>query len=57
MTEEDYSGFQVSSHRLPPYSPELSPIELCWSKLKQCLRWSQSQNKRSYIRSFDSDCD
>jgi transposase len=23
---------------LPPYSPDLSPIELCWSKLKQCLR-------------------
>ncbi|WP_410174703.1 transposase [Nostoc commune] len=20
---------------LPPYSPDLSPIELCWSKLKQ----------------------
>ncbi|MDZ8086411.1 MAG: IS630 family transposase [Nostoc sp. DedQUE12b] len=23
---------------LPPYSPDLSPIELCWSKLKHCLR-------------------
>lgn len=23
---------------LPPYSPDLSPIELCWLKLKQCLR-------------------
>jgi transposase len=23
---------------LPPYSPELSPIELCWSKLKTFLR-------------------
>lgn len=23
---------------LPPYSPDLSPIEMCWSKLKQCLR-------------------
>lgn len=23
---------------LPPYSPDLSPIELCWSKLKKCLR-------------------
>lgn len=22
---------------LPPYSPDLSPIELCWSKLKQLL--------------------
>lgn len=23
---------------LPPYSPDLSPIELCWSKIKHFLR-------------------
>jgi transposase len=23
---------------LPPYSPDLNPIELCWSKLKALLR-------------------
>jgi transposase len=23
---------------LPPYSPDLSPIEKCWSKIKQVLR-------------------
>jgi transposase len=23
---------------LPPYSPDLNPIELCWSKLKSCLK-------------------
>lgn len=23
---------------LPTYSPDLNPIELCWSKLKSCLR-------------------
>lgn len=23
---------------LPPYSPDLSPIEACWSKLKACPR-------------------
>jgi transposase len=23
---------------LPPYSPDLSPIELCWSKIKEILR-------------------
>ena len=28
---------------LPPYSPDLSPIEECWSKLKQ---WLRSQGKR-----------
>ena len=33
---------------LPPYSPDLSPIELCWSKLKQCLRTEESQNHPSY---------
>ena len=30
---------------LPPYSPDLSPIELCWSKLKQFLR---SSGARTY---------
>jgi transposase len=25
-------------HYLPPYSPELSPLELAWSKLKAALR-------------------
>lgn len=28
---------------LPPYSPDLSPIELCWSKLKQLLRSSEAR--------------
>ena len=23
---------------LPPYSPDLNPVELCWSKLKALLR-------------------
>jgi transposase len=23
---------------MPPYSPDLNPIELCWSKLKQELK-------------------
>lgn len=30
---------------LPPYSPDLSPIELCWSKVKQFLR---SRAARTY---------
>lgn len=30
---------------LPPYSPDFSPIELCWSKLKQFLR---SRKARDY---------
>ncbi|MBD1922612.1 transposase [Microcoleus sp. FACHB-831] len=28
---------------LPPYSPDLSPIELCWSKLKEILRSASSR--------------
>ena len=28
---------------LPPLSPDLSPIELCWSKLKQCLRAAKAR--------------
>lgn len=28
---------------LPPYSPDLSPIELCWSKLKHLLRSAQAR--------------
>ncbi len=30
---------------LPPYSPDLNPIEMCWSKLKMYLR---AQAARSY---------
>ena len=32
---------------LPPYSPDLNPIELCWSKVKTALR-------RAKAREFDS---
>ena len=30
---------------LPPYSPDLSPIEPCWSKLKTCLRTAQARTR------------
>lgn len=32
---------------LPPYSPDLSPIELCWSKLKQFLRSCEARTSES----------
>jgi len=32
---------------LPPYSPDLSPIELCWSKLKQFLRSWEARTPES----------
>ena len=28
---------------LPPYSPDLSPIERCWSKLKTALRGAKAR--------------
>lgn len=32
------SAIGVNLLWLPPYSPELSPIELCWAKVKNYLR-------------------
>ncbi len=34
---------------LPRYSPELSPIELCWSKVKSILRRLSAQNVKSLL--------
>lgn len=31
-------SFGVNVKFLPPYSPDLSPIELCWSKIKGIMR-------------------
>jgi len=30
---------------LPPYSPDLSPIELCWSKLKEIIRSAKARSR------------
>ena len=30
---------------LPPYSPDLNPIELCWSKLKSLLRTAAARTR------------
>ncbi|MFM2310976.1 MAG: hypothetical protein RLZZ04_252 [Cyanobacteriota bacterium] len=32
---------------LPPYSPDLSPIELCWSKLKEILRSAKARTSEA----------
>ena len=32
---------------LPPYSPDLSPIELCWSKLKRLLRSAKARTSEA----------
>ena len=36
--EEAITGCGARLIYLPPYSPDLSPIERCWSKRKACLR-------------------
>jgi hypothetical protein len=30
---------------LPPYSPDLAPIEPCWSKVKTALRKAQARTR------------
>jgi transposase len=32
---------------LPPYSPDLNPIEKAWAKLKQLLRTAQARSKEA----------
>jgi transposase len=32
---------------LPPYSPDLNPIELCWSKIKTCLRAAKARTREA----------
>jgi transposase len=32
---------------LPPYSPDLNPIEQCWSKLKTFLRKKKARTRRA----------
>jgi len=38
---------------LPPYSPDMAPIESCWSKLKTYLRQAQARTQR---RAGRGDC-
>lgn len=33
-----FAAFGIEAWYLPPYSPDLNPIEMCWSKLKANLR-------------------
>jgi len=34
---------------LPPYSPDLNPIELCWSKVKTFLRGAKAQTSETLL--------
>jgi transposase len=37
---------------LPPYSPDLSPIERCWSKIKTALRGMSARTRRKLERAI-----
>lgn len=41
---EAIRGWGARLEYLPPYSPDLSPIELCWSKVKTYLRQAKARN-------------
>lgn len=38
---------------LPPYSPDLNPIELCWSKIKTALRASKARTFEALLDALD----
>jgi transposase len=37
---------------LPPYSPDLNPIELCWSKIKAALRTAKARTGEALLDAF-----
>lgn len=39
---------------LPPYSPDLNPIEQCWSKVKEFLRSAKARSQRLLERTIGS---
>jgi transposase len=38
---------------LPPYSPDLNPIELCWSKIKTALRAAKARTFETLLDALD----
>jgi transposase len=39
---------------LPPYSPDLNPIEKMWSKVKEALRSSEARTQSALIAAIAS---
>lgn len=37
---------------LPPYSPDLNPIEKMWSKVKEALRSLKARNQDELLKAF-----
>ena len=40
---------------LPPYSPDLNPIEKAWSKFKQCLRAAKARTAEALDQAVNAD--
>jgi len=45
----DDSGQRARLEYLPPYSPDLNPIEQCWSKVKTFLRKKKARTRRALM--------
>lgn len=39
-----FAALGVEVYYLPPYSPDLNPIEMCWSKIKTFLKQAAARN-------------
>ena len=50
--KEAIEGRGAQLRDLPPYSPDLSPIEHCWSKLKAALRARGARTRRALDRAL-----
>lgn len=44
------AGIEV--HFLPPYSPDLNPIEMMWSKVKNLLRGAEARTKKDLLKAI-----
>jgi len=45
--QEAFAALGVEVYYLPPYSPDLNPIEMCWSKLKTYLKQAAARSYRA----------
>jgi transposase len=48
---------EVSLLYLPPYSPDLSPIEECWSKVKTILRTKAARTREALEQAIAEACE
>jgi transposase len=45
--QKAFAALEVEVCYLPPYSPDLNPIEMCWSKIKTYLKQAAARNYRA----------